>query len=729
MVTIAKELPRLDDHDIDVEKWLNRINDGKPVNNLVREAAFLSRLTGEDQLTPHQTNCFEESLYIAEIIAQLKMGHDAIAAALLFNAVEYTELTLEDINEQLGRDVAALIVNTQAIQSITNVEHATTHKQIDNIRKMLLAMVRDVRAVIIKLAERACVMRAVHTSTDLEQQRIAHETMAVYAPLANRLGINELKWELEDLAYSIIEQDTYKKIAKSLDERRLEREERVERIIKTTEQALKERGIVGQVTGRAKHIYSIHKKMMRKKVDFSEIYDAIAVRILVPEIEHCYQILSFAHENWTPIQKEFDDYISTPKANGYQSIHTAVSDKNGKYFEIQIRTFKMHEESEMGMAAHWVYKEGKTASGYEEKIKWLRQLLDWQKEVTTDKQLPRELEKNVFQDRVYVFTPDGEIIDLPNGATPLDFAYHIHTELGHRCRGARVNEKMVQLIYTLKLGDIVEVLTIKQGHPSRDWIIPQRGYLKTARARAKVLSWFKTQELNKHEETGKQIIEKEFGRLNLDIPNYEKIANELHYTHADIMLAALGRGDLKLSQILNLVQEKKPEKPELTEIKPTKKTSTKKQNAVSIYGVGDLLTHMAQCCNPLPGDNIIGYITQGHGVTIHRRDCNNALHLQQESEQRMIEVEWNDAGEQLYQVAIDIDAYDRSGLLSDITQLMLNNKISIHSLTTSTDKKKHFAKIKLTIEISNLDKLSHILEKINQIPNIKSVKRHAETSE
>ncbi|PIQ43746.1 MAG: GTP diphosphokinase [Gammaproteobacteria bacterium CG11_big_fil_rev_8_21_14_0_20_46_22] len=721
MVKVRKALPRNENQEVDVDVWLHSIR--AKDNGLVEEAVFLSRIAGEDQKTPDGRNCFEASLEIAEIVAGLNMGRDAVAAALVYSVVEHADLRIEDIEEQLGQDVAILVVNIKAMQSITRLEYQQSHHQIDNIRKMLLAMVRDVRAVVIKLAERLCVMRAVHHHSEAEQLRLAQETNQVYAPLASRLGISELKWELEDLAFSILERDTYKTIAKSLKERRLERQARVEMIISRLQQALAECHIEGQVAGRAKHIFSIYKKMQRKKVPFSEIYDATAVRVLVPTIDDCYAILSFAHETWTPIQEEFDDYVQNPKPNGYQSIHTAVSDEDGKVFEIQIRTFAMHEESEMGVAAHWMYKEGSRASGYEQKIKWLRQLLDWQKEVSDDTNLPAELERNVFQDRTYVFTPDGKILDLPTGATPLDFAYHVHTEVGHRCRGAKVNGKMVALTHTLTLGDTVEILTTKHSQPSRDWMIPQRGYLKTPRARAKVLSWFKQQDQSRNIETGRQLLERECDRLNLELPKLEDLAEKHNHPDANRFLAALGRGDLRLASVIYTIQGPVP-KPEMGEIHFEESTSKKSAGTdISISGAGDLLSNIANCCRPVPGDDIVGYITQGHGVTVHRRNCKNAEHLAAENNDRMIEVEWTHTTHARYPVSLHVDVYDRARLLSDITQVLNNEKVGILALNTFSDKKTQEAYLKLTIEVKSLEDISRIIDRITLIPNVKAVKR------
>lgn len=725
MVKVRKDLPIAHDGLVNVEQWLSQLNITSPT---VRAACYLSRAAGEDQATPFGQSCFLQSLEIAEIVSALKFDDEVIAASLIYLPMQYADLSAEDAEEQLGAAVSTLVTNALHLQDIAILKHAGIHSshQVDNIRKMLLAMVRDVRVVILKLAERLCLMRAITHLAIPEQTRLAQETMEIYAPLASRLGVSELKWELEDLAFSILHNDIYKNIAKGLDERRVDREHRVESIISTLNDFLTTHHIEGQIQGRAKHIYSIYRKMHRKKVSLDQVYDAIAVRVLVPTIEDCYAVLGMTHEKWTPIREEFDDYVAHPKPNGYRSIHTAVMDEHHKHFEIQIRTFAMHEESEMGVAAHWAYKEGaiSSQSGYEEKIKWLRQLLEWQKELSDDKLLPSELERSVFEDRIYVFTPQGEIIDLPTGATPLDFAYTIHTELGHRCRGAKIAGKITPLTTPLKMGQTIEILTTKKGAPSRDWLIPQNGYLKTPRARAKVLNWFRKQDYDQNVIGGRESLEKEIKRLNLHEPNLEKLAHQLNYKETDAMFAALGHGDLRLSQILHLIETDHPatlSKPEIRAI--TKPSAKKTKGDIHIYGVGDLLTHIASCCKPVPGDPILGYITQGHGISIHHQDCLNLLHLDHDYRNRLIEVHWQDSTQAYYSVDLDIKAHDRPGLVSDIAQVLSNEKISITNLLTTTDKNKHTAHIQLTIEINNMSLLSKIMDRFQQLPNVFEVSR------
>ncbi len=722
MVKIRNKPAIKRDGSISLEEWLAHIHCDTP---LIRSANLLARIAGEDHTNPYNQNCFLQGLEIAEEIVHLNLGEEVIAAALIFPAVEYANLSLDDIEEQLGTKVAQLIKNTQSLHVIGSLD-AQSHKQIDAIRKMLLSMIKDVRVVMLKLAERVSVMRACHHLADKKRLRLAKETMAVYAPLASRLGAHLMKWQLEDISFAILEPESYKAIAKMLKERRIDREARVHTLTSQLNQFLRDTNIAGEVQGRAKHIYSIHRKMQRKKVDISEIYDAIALRILVPEVKDCYTLLSYVHDTWHPIKEEFDDYVANPKPNGYRSIHTAAHDEQGKTFEVQIRTFQMHEESEMGVAAHWAYKEGTQTSGYEEKIKWLRQLLEWQKEMSADEELPAELEKNVFEDRIYVFTPGGDVIDLPNGATPLDFAYHIHTDLGHRCRGAKVKNKLVPLTSQLQLGDVVEILTSKNAQPSRDWLIPQRGYLKSARARAKVLNWFKKQDFTHHIDDGRNILEREIKRLSLDPPNMDKLASELGYKQSDLMFAALGHGDLRLTQVINKLQNKLDINPIPTQefyAIENKKFGKKYQGDIAIYGVGDLLTQIANCCKPVPGDPIIGYITQGHGVSIHHRDCKNITNLSDEYANRLIEVDWITETRSAYPVDIEVHAYDRPGLVSDVAQILANDKISIVRLITNINRKQHMATITVTIEICDLNDLGRIIDRFNQIPNVKSVKR------
>jgi GTP pyrophosphokinase len=601
------------------------------------------------------------------------------------------------------------------------------HAQTEALRKMLLAMAEDIRVVLIKLADRTHNMRTLAFLSGERQLRIAEETLHIYAPLANRLGIWQIKWELEDQSLRVLHPDAYKQIAGMVNERRVDRERYIAQFIKTLAGALSVAGIQAEITGRPKHIYSIWLKMNRKNTDYNNIYDIRAVRILVHQVRDCYAALGIVHGLWQYIPGEFDDYIATPKENNYQSIHSAVIGPEGKTVEVQIRTYDMHHHSELGVAAHWRYKEGSAQdSGLDRKVALLRQLLEWKEDISQAGEAGEELQTDLFQDRVYVFSPKGDIVDLPVGATPLDFAYHIHTELGNRCRGAKVNGSMVPLTYTLQTGQQVEILTIKKGVPSRDWLNPHLGYLKTSRARHKVQHWFKQQNMEANINAGRAIFERDIQRLGYAGINYEDMARRLDYPKVDEMLAAIGRGDLKPSRVLHILQELHPlpENKAGIPLIPQGQGVPQRHTGgdIQISGVGNLMTNLGRCCKPVPGDEIVGFITRGRGVTIHRRDCSNVLRYQNDSPQRLIEVEWGGTT-QTYPVNVHISAFDRQGLLRDITSVLANERINVIAVQTLSDKTEHVADMTLTLEISDIDELNKMLQKLSQLPNIIEVKR------
>lgn len=722
---------------INIENWLNHFLQKHHYHDLtiLRQACILAQLTGRERATPNGQSCLHQGLTMAEILAELELDQETLAAAVVYSCVRYADLSIEDATESLGGRVARLIHGVKEMDALHNLHEYHTkshqHETIDNLRKMLLAMVGDVRVVLIKLAEKLCILRNMPLFSLEEKKREAKEVMDVYAPLANRLGIGNLKWQLEDLSFRYLEPEIYKKISASLNEKREEREHYVQTVIKILEDALHQLGIQQlEVTGRAKHIYSIYRKMLRKKVDINEIYDVTAFRILVQTIEDCYTVLGYVHSMWKHIPKEFDDYIAQPKANGYRSIHTAVIGPNGKHIEIQTRTFAMHQESELGVAAHWVYKEGaKTGkAGYEAKIAWLRQVMDWQKEVSEHESQKEELIAQAFNDRVYVFTPNGDIIDLPKGATPLDFAYHIHSEIGNRCRGAKINGQIVNLTYALNTGEYVEILTTKQGQPSRDWLNPHIGYLKTARAKAKVHNWFRKQDYDQNLAEGRDLFEKELKRLGLKNIDQTDLAHQLHFKSSDDMYAALGRGDLHSNTLMHIIQPQAEPKITITATEHATpgikaKTSPAVAAEINVEGIGNLLMHIALCCKPVPKDAIIGYVTQISGVSIHRQDCPNILHISAKKHERLINVNWGEQTKEKYPVDLAVDAYDRPGLVRDITNLLASENISIVGLNCVTNKKDHTAHITLTIEIHSLNPLSKILTHIHQLQNIIEVRR------
>jgi GTP pyrophosphokinase len=602
------------------------------------------------------------------------------------------------------------------------------HDQKDNIRKMLIALVDDVRVALIKLAERTCAIRAVKND-ELRRRHIAQEVFDVYAPLAHRLGIGHLKWELEDLSFRYIYPDAYRKIARLLDGKRLERDRFISQVKEDLTRELRAAGLEVEISGRAKHIYSIWRKMQRKAIGFSQVYDIRAVRILVPEIRDCYATLGLVHGLWRNIPNEFDDYIANPKENGYRSLHTAVIGPEGKVLEVQIRTRQMDEEAELGVCAHWRYKGSDSAAGlastYEEKIAWLRQVLDWHEETGDAGSVAEQFSFEVAQDRVYVFTPAGDVVNLAQGATPLDFAYHVHTEIGHRCRGAKVNGSIVPLTYALNTGDRIEVLTSKEGVPKRDWLQPGLGYLKTSRARAKVQHWFKSQAREDNMDAGRHLLEREFKRLALTSVDYQRVARKVQLGSVEDMYAAVGSGDLSSAQVLNAAQGLVESRPG-PQLKLARQGGSSYRSQVQVRGVGNLLNHMAGCCKPLPGDAIAGFITQGRGVSIHRADCARLVRLQDSAPDRLIEVEWGVSPRDNYEVEVAIEAYDRQGLLRDITSLLANARLNVLSINTQTNKKRNTATMRLRVEVPDLGSLSKLLERINRLKNVISAVRVSE---
>ena len=733
MVSVTSKFPGTSNKTPALDQWLQELARLRPAAELEviqRACAFAdnahrgqTRVSGEPYV--------QHALAVARILAELGLDPETLAAAILHDVVEDTGITLDDLKREFGPRIAALVdgVTKMKVIQVFRGDTGGAHKeqaQAESLRKMLLAMAEDVRVVLIKLADRLHNMRTLAVLPADKQQRIARETMDIYAPLANRLGIWQVKWELEDLALRYLEPEAYREIAGWLAEKRVDREAYIARFVETLARELKTSGIAAEVTGRVKHIYSIWRKMQRKGKDFGEIFDVRAVRILVNDVRDCYAALGVVHSLWQHVPGEFDDYIATPKENNYRSIHTAVIGPRGRTVEVQIRTHDMHNQSELGVAAHWRYKEGaKHDKGFDDKIAWLRSLLEWKDEISGAAEFVDQFKSEVFSERVYVFTPKGNIVDLQTGATPLDFAYHIHTDVGHRCRGAKVNGHMVPLIYTLKTGDRVEVLTVKEGGPSRDWLSPHLGYLRTSKARSKVQSWFNLQNYESNVAAGRQTLEREFQRLGLNDVNYEKLAARFHHEKVDDFLVALGRGEIKSPQILSAVQELV--EPSLRETKPVfaprPHETRKTPSGVSIQGVGNLLTRMAKCCNPLPGDAIVGFITRGQGITVHRQDCANALRHHNENEERLIEVSWGADSGQTYPVDVDILAHERSGLLRDITGLLANEKVNVLAVNTQTDKKQHVAHMIFTLEIQDVEVLSRILALLDQIPNVFEVKR------
>ena len=716
---------------IDIEPWLQQLGNRGYLQDLglLRNAFNLSQLAGSGHATETGVSCLQLGLFVADVLADLGVDRETLVAAIIFESAHYAELSLEDIEEQLGAAISKLILGIEKMSAIHHLQivnkYVQNKHQMDNIRKMLLAMVDDPRVVLIKLAERLCILRTCNNLPEDMRQSLAREAMEIYAPLANRLGIGAIKWELEDLAFRYLYPVEYKAIAKGLKTKRLERDRYVDFIVDELNKQIRKLGIEHfAVYGRAKHINSIYRKMMRKNVPLEEIYDATAVRVLVENKSQCYDILSLVHNLWKQIPAEFDDYVNHPKPNGYQSLHTAVEGPESHVFEVQIRTFVMHDLAEMGVAAHWKYKEGvaQQKESHERKIAWLRDVLAWHHEMALAKGVSEVIETEFLEDRVYVFTPDGDVLDLPQGVTPLDFAYNIHSQVGHRCRGSKVNSAIVPLTYTLKTGDKVEILTGKEEHPSRDWINPHLNYLKTSRAKAKVLHWFKMQDYEQHKNQGHEILDKELKSLGIKADQLELILPVLNFKDINDLYAALGRNDIKLNQIINRLSTMDAIVATVPKMKHQPKPTITNSD-LRIEGVGNLLTQMAKCCQPVPGDEVLGYITLGRGVSIHRKDCFNIIHANIKQRQRFLQVHWGEGVRDNYAITVSIKAFDRPNLLKDVTSLLSNEKAAIYALQSQTNKAYNVTSIQLTVEIDGLNSLSRLLNRLQQIPNIFEARR------
>ena len=674
----------------------------------------------------------DQGLAVSAMIEELGADPALVAATALQPLAARQLVSSADVASAFGSEVGDLIRALQRMGSLSlperwNEEAGLDAQQAEALRRMLVAIVEDVRLVLVRLAEQLYRLRSLKKAPAEEQRRCARETRAVYAPLASRLGIWQLKWELEDLAFRYLEPDTYKQIAQWLQERRTVREAYIERITTHLREALQSAGIQAEVGGRPKHMYSIWRKMLRKGVDFEHIFDVRAVRVLVATSAECYAALGVVHGMWPYIPGEFDDYIATPKDNNYQSLHTAVIGPEHRTLEIQIRTREMHRYAELGVAAHWAYKEGRPdVAASRERLAWLRQLLEPAEDEETERDFLDRIRSEVFEDRVYVLTPHGDVVDLPQGATPLDFAYHVHTELGHRCRGARVNGRMVSLTYKLQNGEQVEIIAAKRGEPSRDWLIPQLGYLASSRARGKVRHWFR-RGLQEHKvEQGQLMLERELHRLGMSLTHVNDLAHELRMHSATDLYAAIGSGDITLSDVAAAVQKLSTPPPQALPVVPTRRREPRGKGsaaAVEVDGVGDLLTSFGQCCKPLPPDLISGYVTQGRGVSIHRRDCANFVRLAEKQHERVLEVSWRGGVERSFPADLRIEAHDRRGLVKDVSTLLAAEHINILTMETRTDRLTQSALITLTIEVEGLAALSRVLHRVASLPNVVSVRR------
>jgi GTP pyrophosphokinase len=687
---------------------------------------------------PYINHC----LAVASILADLRVPPEVVAAGLLHDTVEDTGITLQDIRRDFGGTISTLVDGVTKLTNLPRVSRDDQHAENANgngnngsepaipqpenlalgrkqdlvsetLRKTFLAMGDDVRVVIIKLADRLHNMRTLGFMPEPKRKRIAKETLDIFAPLANRLGIWQIKWELEDLGFRYVNPEKYREIAEQIQERRPDREVQIEAIKISLSRLLESHGIKVEISGRPKHIYSIYKKMTQKGKPFDLVRDVRAVRLIVPDIPSCYAALGVIHTHWRPIPGEFDDYIAAPKDNFYQSLHTAVIYDDKRPLEVQIRTADMHQNAEYGIAAHWRYKEGTHRDkSYEQRINWLRNMMEWRSDVKDAQEFVEGMKTDVLQDRVYAFTPRGDIIDLPAGCTPIDFAYHVHTDIGHRCRGARINGKLVPLYQELKTGDQVEILTAKRGGPSRDWLNPNLGLVKTQRARSKIKAWFKKQEDEQNLAQGRAALERELQRLGLANTNFEKMARELGFKVPDEMFIAIGNGDLSVNRVIKQLSET-VETADILEATIPAQEPKPSTDAVEVVGLKGLLSSIARCCNPMPGDQIVGYITRGRGATIHRQDCPNMLRIK--DKERLLQVDWGKV-ERTFPVHITVKAYDRQGLMGDISTLLQNEGVNIADVSVNYNRT--VADIKLVIEIRDLAQLSRVLTRIESLPNV-----------
>jgi len=666
---------------------------------------------------------------VAKILAGLELDTVTIAAGLLHDVVEDTEVTLASIEEEFGSEIALLV---DGVTKLSRIEYKNKmEQQVDNLRKMFLAMAHDIRVILIKLADRLHNMRTLKHMNETKRKEIAIETIEIFAPLAHRLGIFKLKWELEDLSLRYLEPDKYYELVEGISGKRAEREKFINNVIEVLLGKLESVGIKADIQGRPKNFYSIYKKMQEQNKELTEIFDLLAIRVLVDSLKDCYGALGIIHTLWKPIPGRFKDYIAMPKSNMYQSLHTTVVGPQGEPLEIQIRTWDMHRIAEYGIAAHWRYKEGEQGdSEFEQKLSWLRQLLEWQNDMRDAREFMETLKIDLFSDAVFVFTPKGDVVELPRESVPIDFAYHIHTQVGHRCVGAKVNGKLVPLDYKLKNGDIVEIVTTKQANgPSRDWL----NLIQTSEARSKIRSWFKRENRDENISKGKDTLEKEVKKLGYDEPaellkadQLTQLAKKMNFISVDDLYCAIGMGVVTPQQVITRVKDetKKDKVVNIEELlsKESKRKKPRQSTGVIVKGEEDVLIRLARCCNPVPGDPIVGYITRGRGVSIHRKDCRNIIAHALGEDERMIEVSWDITDQGSYHVHLELSAMDRSGLLNDVMTVLSELKISA-DWVNARGTKNRMATIDLVLEVHGLDQLEHIMSKIRRIKDVYDVWR------
>jgi GTP pyrophosphokinase len=703
----------------------------QPLDSAAALEPVAGGLAGEERALVQRALEYAEPLYRAQTLSTgeptwahalgiganlAAIGLDAAgrAAGILFAAPKHLKDAAE-LAERFGKEVADLALGVEKLYQLRVATRASPDEQNEVLRKMVLGMVEDVRVVLVRLASRTQTLRFFTKHSSPDREDYARETLDIYAPLANRLGVWQLKWELEDLSFRLLEPELYKRIASMLDEKRVEREQYIADTIDTLSVELQKSGVAGQVTGRPKHIYSIWNKMRKKAVDFAEVYDVRALRVIVPEVKDCYAVLGVAHNLWHPIPREFDDYISRPKDNLYQSLHTAVIGPGGKTLEVQIRTEAMHRQAEYGVAAHWQYKEKVKASrGFEQKIAYLRELLAWRDEIADWQSTTKQ---GQLDDSVYVLTPQGKVIDLPAGSTPIDFAYTLHTDLGHRCRGARVDGQIVTLDTPLASGQRVEIIVAKTGGPSRDWLNLERGFVRSPRARAKIRQWFNAQQALQTVAAGRAIVEKELRRVKATT-NLEALAGKLGFAKPDELFAAVAKDEVNLRQLQTAVRGKE-EAPRKEKIEKKAKPAPKK-GVLTVGGMQSLMTQLARCCKPVPPDPIRGFVTRGKGVSVHREDCPSLKRLAERQPERLIDSEWG-KGEGSYAVEMAVTASDRRGLLRDIGDALAREKINVTAVRTQS--RDDLAFMRFTFDVANLAQLKRAFALVRELKGVIRVGR------
>ena len=701
---------------------------------LVEDAYNFALKAHEGQRRKSGEPYLEHPLQIALTLAELQLDATALAAALLHDVPEDCGVPISQIETKFGPEVAKLVDGTTKLgrlslkvpeEMVRRGGLATRQQQAENLRKMLVAMAEDLRVVFIKLADRLHNMHTLDALSPEKQRSIARETLEIYAPLAHRLGIWELKWQLEDLSFRYLEPQKYNHLVNLVAARRTERESFIAEVIEILKKEFARAGLKAEISGRAKHLYSIYQKMEKYSAlgkDFNDMYDLLALRVLVATVTDCYSAVGIVHSLWHPLPGAFDDAIANPRPNGYQSLHTAVMCLGTIPLEVQVRTHEMHRIAEYGVAAHWHYKEGgKKDIRFEERIGWLRQLIDWHRELSGAEEFLESVKTDIFKDQVFVFTPKGEIKDLPKGSTPLDFAYRVHTELGHRCIGAKVNGRLMSLNYQLNNGDVVEILSSKRGKgPSRDWLSPHLGYIKTSHALEKLRQWFKKQERAENIERGRELLERELKRLGLKAGDREALAKLFKYDSVDDFLAAIGYGGISAHHIaLKLAAQQERPRVAAETAPPKPPVST-----VKVLGVGDLLTNLGGCCHPVPGDKIIGYVTRSRGVTVHRQDCYNVV--SEDEKERLVKVEWGQA-DSLYPVRVQVEAWDRVGLIRDISTVVAEEKVNITNMSV-TEHDNGSTSLYFTLETRGLAQLGRLLAKIESVRGMISVARVGDES-